>query len=98
MDPSVLGTGSIVLARAASTVGKLQGRMPLPPGWAHRGYTLPCGRKDTHCIRRRKTVAANHLRRVMKRRHARGIGRLISGRHSTARLRYRLYTLLDDSL
>ena len=43
MDPSVLGTGSLVLARAASTIRKLQGRMPLPPGWAHGGYTLAGG-------------------------------------------------------
>ena len=43
MDSSVLGTGSLVLARAASTVRKLQGRMPLPPGWDHGGYTLAGG-------------------------------------------------------
>ena len=41
MDPSVFGTGGIVLAKANSALRRIQGTLPLPPGCAGGGCTTP---------------------------------------------------------
>ena len=46
MDPSVFGTGSLVLAKANSAYRRIQGTLPLPPGCAE-GCTIP---NLTSCI------------------------------------------------
>ncbi len=43
MDPSVLGTGQLVLSRASSATSRLSVHAPLPPGCADSGCTPPVG-------------------------------------------------------
>jgi RHS repeat-associated protein len=41
MDSSVLGTGRLVLNKGNSAYRRLQGTLPLPPGGARGGFTVP---------------------------------------------------------